>query len=382
VSGVKRAEPGQNKPSHLNTTIQPILITGGCGFVGRHVVQYILNHGLTDRVWLIDDLFTGRHPEEWLPTQTRCEGTSGRATSYRVNGTSIHFICDDVRQFFSDSLRGEASHQGHFGDVIHLASVVGGRSLIDGDPLLVATDLSIDAQMFHWARKTKPDRILYASSSAAYPIHLQGTEKALPLKESYIEFGEKIGLPDMTYGWSKLTGEYLSRIAASHYGLHVTCVRPFSGYGEDQETVYPIPAIAERVARREDPLVVWGSGQQARDFVYIDDCVDMMFRAMDQICDGSAVNIGSGTLTNFLEVASTFAKIANYSPVIKPQVDKPVGVANRYADPTLLSERFQWTARTSILEGFGYVYERAKRRIANNERFQISYEDRHRYHHH
>jgi nucleoside-diphosphate-sugar epimerase len=84
---------------------QPLLITGGCGFVGRHVVQYALHHSLYERIWLVDDLFTGRHPEEWLPPQAQCEGSYGRVYSYRVNGTSIRFIHDDVRHFFSDSLK-------------------------------------------------------------------------------------------------------------------------------------------------------------------------------------------------------------------------------------------------------------------------------------
>ncbi|HYL85235.1 MAG TPA: NAD-dependent epimerase/dehydratase family protein [Candidatus Angelobacter sp.] len=360
----------------------PILITGGCGFVGRHVVQYILNHDLTDDIWLIDNLFTGRNPEDWLALGTRSDGVSGRVCSFRINGTRIRFIRDDVRRFFSETLDDERARQWrNLGAVIHLASVVGGRSLIDGDPLLVATDLSIDAEMFHWASVVRPERILYASSSAVYPIHLQGINGAVPLKEGDVEFAERIGLPDMTYGWSKLTGEYLSKVAARHYGLQVSCVRPFSGYGEDQETVYPVPAIAERVARKEDPLVVWGTGEQARDFVHIDDCVEMIFRAMETIRDGSGVNIGSGVLTRFLDVARIFSEIANYSPVIQPQIDKPTGVQNRYADTTVLSQRFHWKPSISIKEGFSRVYESARRRVVNNERFRIAYEDSHSHHH-
>ncbi len=361
---------------------KPFLITGGCGFVGRHVVQHVLREEISQHIWLVDDLFTGRHPEEWLPADAQSQGSQGRVYSYRVDGAEIHFVHDDARRFFADSLRDTRLLEWrNLGAVIHLASVVGGRSLIDGDPLLVATDLAIDAEMFHWARTVKPDRILYASSSAAYPIHLQGSSGAVALKESMIDFGGQMGLPDMTYGWSKLTGEYLSHIAARFYGLHVACVRPFSGYGEDQETVYPVPAIGERAARHEDPLVVWGTGQQARDFVYIDDCVDMMFRAMDAIGDGSAINIGSGILTSFLDVARTFGEIAGYQPRVQPQLDKPVGVQNRYADMTQLTERFRWAPRTSILEGFSQVYETAKRRIHHNERFRIGHENCHRHHH-
>lgn len=361
---------------------RPILITGGCGFVGRHVIQHILQHGLAEQIWIIDNLFTGRHPEQWLPLDTRSGGLSGRMHCFHANGVQIKFINEDVRRFFWDSLEDPRSQDWHnLSAVIHLASVVGGRSLIDGDPLFVGTDLSIDAEMFHWARVVRPERILYASSSAVYPIHLQGSSGAVALKESDVEFGDRIGLPDMTYGWSKLTGEYLSQIASQRYGLQVSCVRPFSGYGEDQETVYPVPAIAERAARKEDPLTIWGTGEQARDFVHIDDCVEMLFRVMQTIRDGSAVNIGSGVLTRFLDVARIFSEIAEYSPVIKPEIDRPTGVQNRYADTTLLSQRFGWAPRIPIAEGFSRVYESARRRILHDERFRITYENCHSHYH-
>ena len=99
----------------------------------------------------------------------------------------------------------------------------------------------------------------------------------MALAESDIDFsGGKLGQPDMTYGWSKLTGEYLARIAAEYYDLSVACVRPFSGYGEDQDLSYPIPAIAARAAGQETPFEVWGTGKQGRDFVHIEDCIEAM----------------------------------------------------------------------------------------------------------
>ena len=130
-------------------------------------------------------------------------------------------------------------------DVFHFAAIVGGRAKIDGDPMMVALDLSIDAEFFYWVCRHKPTRCLYPSSSAAYPVDLQTEGGAIALSESDINF-KRMGEPDMTYGWSKLTGEYLAHIAAKYYDVSVTCIRPFSGYGEDQDLTYPIPAIAPK----------------------------------------------------------------------------------------------------------------------------------------
>ena len=121
------------------------------------------------------------------------------------------------------------------------AAIVGGRAKIDGDPMMVALDLSIDAEFFYWVTRHKPARVLYPSSSAAYPVSKQTEDNTIQLAEHDIDFNN-MGQPDMTYGWTKLTGEYLAHIAAKHYGIKITCIRPFSGYGEDQDLTYPIPS--------------------------------------------------------------------------------------------------------------------------------------------
>jgi nucleoside-diphosphate-sugar epimerase len=337
---------------------KPMLITGGAGFVGRHVVWHVLRNKIAHEIWIVDNLFTGRHPDEWLLPQGFKRLEIGSSVEYRRDQFIVFFLRMDVRDFFRRALEFPFSRTlPRFGDVIHLASIVGGRALIEGDPLLVALDLSIDAEMFMWARVARPDRILYVSSSAAYPIQLQDKNISIPLKEEFIDFQNNLGMPDLTYGWSKLTGEYLARIAAQHYNLHVTCVRPFSGYGEDQELTYPIPAIASRVAKREDPLIIWGTGEQGRDFVHIDDCVELMFLAMEHISDGSAINIGSGVLTTFRQIAEMLARIAGYCPTIKPLIEKPSGVHSRYADMTLVQRKFGWRPKISLEEGLTRVYQ-------------------------
>jgi nucleoside-diphosphate-sugar epimerase len=341
-------------------THAPALVTGGCGFVGRHLVARLVRDGR--RVWVIDDLSTGQHPDRWLGDLGL--RANGAEPDYYVadSGASVTWIQGDVRRVLRAAVKGRVRLPS-YADVFHLAAVVGGRMKIDGDPLSVATDLAIDAEFFNWAIAARPARILYASSSAAYPVRLQQAEGNVALHEDMIDFASgNLGAPDMTYGWAKLTGEYLSRIAAERYGLSVACVRPFSGYGEDQDDSYPIPAIAARAARGEDPLTVWGSGRQGRDFVHIDDCVDVMIRVLDVIHDGSAINIGSGRLTTFLEVARLFADLAGYQPTIKPLEDKPVGVQARYADTTRASELLGWTPSISQEDGFRRVLQMAKQR--------------------
>jgi UDP-glucose 4-epimerase len=204
---------------------------------------------------------------------------------------------------------------------------------------------------------------MYPSSSAAYPISLQSPTGAIALSESDIDFKNNLGTPDMTYGWSKLTGEFLAQIAAKHYGVSVACIRPFSGYGEDQDLTYPVPAIAARAAKREDPFEVWGSGKQGRDFVHIDDVIDCIMLAMDNIHDGTAINIGSGKLTSFLELIDVFTKIAGYTPTVKPLLDKPVGVHSRYANMDYVNNTFGWKPKISVEEGMRRVYERAKSKL-------------------
>jgi len=228
----------------------------------------------------------------------------------------------------------------------------------------VAIDLALDALCFNWAVKEKPERLLYASSSAAYPVDLQGKDGAVALKESDIQFGGRLGQPDMTYGWSKLTGEYLARIAHQHYGLHTACVRPFSGYGEEQDLSYPVPSIALRAAKRENPLTVWGSGLQGRDFVHIEDCIEAMLRTLAKVKDGGAINIGSGQLINFREVARLFARLEGYEAEIKPLEDKPVGVHSRYADITHMKKTLDWQPTISVEEGFRRVLRVAHERKA------------------
>jgi nucleoside-diphosphate-sugar epimerase len=315
-----------------------------------------------DQILFIDDLSVGTEPEQWLdiPFHRSHQGI-------RIYGTDerLFFLKEDFRnivhalatnpEYIKDKYELDFVD---FSDIYHFAAIVGGRAKIDGDPMMVALDLSIDAEFFYYITRHKPKRVLYPSSSAAYPVDLQTESGAIALKESDIDF-KRMGQPDMTYGWTKLTGEYLASIAAAYYGVHITCIRPFSGYGEDQDLTYPIPSLARRAALKENPFEVWGSGKQGRDFVHIDDVLDCIEVAMNHISDGTAINIGMGKLTTFLEIIDLMTSFAGYSPQIKPLLDKPVGVHSRYCDMSWVEENLHWKAKISTAEGMRRVYEAA-----------------------
>ena len=342
------------------------LVSGGCGFVGRNMVNRLASSP-DNRVVFIDDLSVGTHPSTWLK-----EELVRKVDNIEIYGANEQLIY--VRGDFRFVIRALTDNPNYFveqygldittfDDVFHFAAIVGGRAKIDGDPMMVALDLSIDAEFFYWVCRTKPARVLYPSSSAAYPVNLQSESHAIALSESDIDF-QNMGEPDMTYGWSKLTGEYLAMIAAKYYDISVTCIRPFSGYGEDQDLTYPIPAIAQRAARKENPFEVWGSGKQGRDFVHIDDVLDCTLLAMDHIKDGRAINIGQGQLTSFLDIIEIFTDFAGYKPTIKPLLDKPVGVHSRYCNMDWVKENLGWEPKISIREGMRRVYEASVERYS------------------
>jgi nucleoside-diphosphate-sugar epimerase len=260
-----------------------VLITGGEGFVGREFRRQLTGHDVT-----VVDLKSGMDCRDWFKW-----------------------------------------HNDRYDLVIHLAAIVGGRMKIDGAPLEVATDLAIDSDFFQWALRTRPERIVYFSSSAAYPAFLQTPGSTWCLRESDIDL-EHVATPDQTYGWSKLTGEILA-MYAREAGLTVHVFRPFSGYGTDQDLDYPFPSFIARGLRKADPFDVWGDGTACRDFIHIRDVVRAVFAAIDHNYDGP-LNLGTGFATSFNELAELVMTEAGYRGVIRHHTDRPVGCHFRVGD--------------------------------------------------
>lgn len=298
-----------------------VLITGSSGFVGRHLWTACAQRGYTINGVDIDP-----------------------APGFRDGGVEMEMDC---RKLFATDVRYDL--------VFHCAATVGGRATIDGDPLAVATNLSLDAEMFTWAMRTRPGRVVYFSSSAAYPVDLQNDwATCRELVEGDIRGGmANIGRPDQTYGWAKVTGEMLAdHVNAAGVPVHV--FRPFSGYGTDQSPDYPFRAFIDRAQRRDDPFEVWGNGRQTRDWIHVDDIVNAVFTAIDRDIYGP-VNLCTGIGTSLADLAALVTKAAGYSPTIQNLTDRPIGVQYRVGDPSLMKSFYE--PKISLEQGIGMALE-------------------------
>ena len=301
-----------------------ILVTGAAGFLGRAFVRRHIALGHT--VFGVDDI-SSEHafwPEELAPSD-------------RAEMDSAAFL---------------QTSSGPFDTAYHFAAPVGGRLKIEGDPLFNADSLRLDVSFFRWAIG-KVGVAVYPSSSAVYGTQFQEGQGQI-LQEPMFHPGQATwSAPDEMYGFSKLVGEKLA-FTAEKYGLSSLCIRPFSGYGEGQSLEYPVPSIAQRVVRREDPVVIWGSGSQSRDFVHVDDLVAATLARLDAGVRGyQSMNIASGTATTFNEVARIMAQLEGYEPAIVNDATKPEGVHSRFGDTSLMSKYYQ--PRVGLIEGMGRV---------------------------
>lgn len=315
--------------------MKKILVTGGAGFVGRRFCKRYLDFG--DQVYCVDPIAKdtgGIHPNQGWPL-------------FNPNDyDNFHFFHEDCRTWFK-----KHSNES-FDYVFHLAAMVGGRAMIENNPLAVADDLSIDAEYWQWAKQARPNKTVCFSSSAAYPIGKQKAENYELLSEDMITFDDDIGMPDMSYGWAKLTCEYLAQLAYEKHDLKSVCYRPFSGYGEDQDDSYPFPSICKRAMSHvgEPTLTVWGTGDQMRDFIYIEDCVDGVLSTMDKIDNGDALNLSTGIYTSFKQFARIAAEECGYSPEVIGLSDKPAGVFARGGD-TKKQEKYGFKYHTDFRIG-------------------------------
>lgn len=297
------------------------LVTGSAGFVGRHMVTELVERG-----WNV----LGIDSKQGRPL--RDSGVGNRPGVVDGEGNCVCF-------FHAPSAV--------FDLVVHCAAIDPHRMAIDTKPGHVIYNQLLDAAMFDWAIRTQQRRVLYLSSSAAYPVGFQIATIGRHLKEDDIVLDGGSPQPDASYGWTKLTGERLAA-GARDCGVPVTVVRPFSGYGGDQSAAFPFGAMLARAVRRADPFAIWGDGSQVRDWIHIDDVVK---GALAVVESGTTdpVNLCTGDGTSMAALARAITGMAGYRPTIEADAGMPAGVQYRVGDPTRM--RQYYTPTVTLADG-------------------------------
>jgi len=310
----------------VNWKDRSVLVTGGASFIGSHLVDALVERGA--RVRVVDNLSSGqevnlkRHLEhgriEFHNATLDDAGVADRV----VEGMSI---------------------------VFHLAADHGGRGYVDLHQAGCATNMMLDGMLFRAAHDFGVEKLVYASSGCVYPNHLQGDPKQiLYLTE------DMVGPPydaDNMYGWAKLMGELTLRAYYKDWGLKSASCRYFTVYGERGHENHAVIAMIARAFVGQRPFVVWGDGNQIRNWTHVSDIVKGTILAAEKIEDGTAINLGTMERTRVIDAVHEVLRYTKHKARIELRPDMPTGPMNRVADNALARKLLGWEPEVKFMNG-------------------------------
>ncbi len=325
----------------LNSEIRTraVLVTGGAGFIGSHLVEDLLERGIQVRV--LDNFSTGKRPN-----------LVGLGTGRWNAGKDFELMEGDIRDL-------ETVHKAMAGmeAVLHQAAL-GSVPRSVADPI-TSHQVNVDGTLnvLLAARDSDVRRVVYASSSSVY-----GDSQRLPKRE-----GEE-GLPLSPYALTKQINERYGSLFLQLYKLETVGLRYFNVYGprQDPESQYAavIPRFISALLEGRAP-VIYGSGKQTRDFTYVKDVASANLSAMEAPASscGSAYNIGRGDKTSLLELVHTLQNILDTKIEARFEPPRPGDVMHSSADVTLAHRVLGFQAQHSLRSGLQESIEWYRRNL-------------------
>ena len=310
----------------MNWKGKHVLVTGGTSFIGSSLADALVSRGAIVRV--VDDLSAGRY--EYI--------------SRLVESGSVEFIKGDLldSEIATRSVRGIEY-------LFHLAAIHGGRGYVDLHNVECSMNLVLDGQLFREAVKAHVEKIIFASSGCVYPNHLQSDHA----KELYLT-EDLVGPPydaDNMYGWAKLMGELTLQHFVKQGLLKAASCRYFTVYGPRGKEDHAVIAMIARAFIQQNPFEVWGTGEQIRNWTYIDDIVEGTILAAEGIDDGTAVNLGTMERIRVVDAAAMILRRMGVEVPLKFLPHMPTGPYNRVAANRLAKELIGWEPRVPFREG-------------------------------
>ena len=286
-----------------------ILVTGGGGFLGSHLVERLQDDG--------HDVLAARRRDYDL--------------------TSM----DDTARAFADA-RPEL--------VFHLAAEVGGIGANRANPgRYWYANLMMGAHVLEQSRVHGVAKLVIAGTVCSYPKHTP-----VPFREEALWDGypEETNAP---YGVAKKAVLVGARAYREQYGLDAVYLMPANLYGPrdnfDLQSSHVIPALIRKMLAGEDEVVLWGDGSPTREFLYVDDCVEALVLAAERYSGPEPVNIGTGHEISIRDLAASLADITGFSGDIRWDTSMPNGQPRRALDASRARELLGWEARMPLAEG-------------------------------
>lgn len=303
-----------------------VLVTGGASFIGSHLVDALVGLGASVRI--VDDLSSGK-----------LENIQGH-----LDRGQTEFIRADLRDpgVAKQAVEGVST-------VFHLAADHGGRGYVDLHQAACAANLMLDGVVFRACHQAGVDKVVYASSGCVYPNHLQTRpEETVYLKE------DMVGPPydaDNMYGWAKLMGEMTLKAYFRDWGMKTASCRYFTVYGERGLENHAVIAMIARAFVGQNPFVVWGNGQQIRNWTHVSDIVKGTILAAEKIEDGTAVNLGTMERTRVSDAVREVLRYTEREVAIELHPEMPTGPMNRVADNSLAKKLLGWEPKVKFIDG-------------------------------
>ena len=305
-----------------------VLVAGAGGFIGHHLVRYLISRG------------------------------------YRVRGVDINepqYETSPAHEFELLDLRRRDNcliATREIDDVYNVAADMGGIGYITSTHADIArNNILINAHLLEASQLNGVSRFFFSSSACIYPMHRQTSADVTPLKEEDAYPAE----PEEGYGWEKLFAEKLCQYYSQDYGLQTRVARFHNVYGslgtyEGGREKAPA-AICRKVALAQDgaEIEVWGDGQQTRSFMYVDDCVEGIDRIMKSDIH-KPLNLGTDQMVTVDELVDLVAQVAGKAIRKRHDPSKPQGVRGRNSDNSRLKELLGWEPSISLGDGLAVTY--------------------------
>lgn len=301
-----------------------VLVTGGASFIGSHLAIALLEAGA--RVTVADNYSSG-------------------------SPANLGDAAGDIRLLELDLRLPDAAEAAAAGAevVFHLAAAHGGRGYIAAHEATCAENMVLDQNVYRASLKAGAAKVVFASSACVYPAGLQRDPAARGvLREDLV--GPPYD-PDGLYGMAKLTGELVLRAIAREHGLQAAACRYFTAYGPRCGESHAVIAMIARAFTGADPFEIWGTGEQVRSWIYVDDLVRMTLLAAERIDDGSAVNVATDEDHTVREAAQIVLAATGHRATITTLPQMPTGPAYRTADTSLARGLLGYVPQVRFADG-------------------------------